>query len=106
MPLFSSGQDLNCKQVRNCVRVYLTAGCCGSRPAALACLLSAVGLFRVATGDGQPIPCLACCMFGVPGQDWEGSWSPAEIGVRVEEEEEDAGDVERVASPASFRGCS
>lgn len=42
----------------------------------------------------------------MPGQDREGSWSPAEFGVRVEEDEEDEGEEERVMSPASFRGCS
>ena len=66
-----------------------------------------MGLFRVATGDGQPTACIAaslvCCMLGVPGQDWEGSWRPAEVGVRVrvweeEEEEEDAGDDDSVTS--------
>lgn len=81
----------------------------GCGPAALACLLRAVGLFRVDTGDGQPMACLACCMLGVPGQEWEGSWSPAELRVRVEElamVEEDAGEVERVTSAPSLRGCS
>lgn len=61
----------------------------------------------MATGDGQPTPCIAasllCWVLGVPGQDREGSWSPAEVGVRVEEEE---GEEERATSPASFRGCS
>lgn len=79
-------------------------------PAALACLLNAVGLFRVATGDGQPTPCIAASLLwwvlGVLGQDWEGSWSPADVGVRVEEVEDDEGEEERVTSPASFRGCS
>lgn len=78
-------------------------------PAALACRLSAVGLFSVATGEGQPTPCMAasllCWGLGVPGQDRDGSWSPAEVGVRVEEEDE-MGEEERVMSPASLRGCS
>lgn len=83
-----------------------------SRPAALACRLSAVGLLRVATGDGQPTPCiipnLLCWVLGVPGQDAEGSWSPAEVGVSVEdeEEEEDEGEQKSVMSTASLRGCS
>lgn len=76
-------------------------------PAALACLLSAVGLFSVATGDGQPTASLLCWMLGVPRVDKERSWSPVGVIVRVEEEEEeDAGEEERVTSPASFRGCS
>lgn len=88
----------------------------GAAPAALACLLRAVGLFRVDTGDGQPMGCLACCMLGVPGQEWEGSCSPAEVRVRVEElmvaamaaaeDEEEEGEVERVTSAPSLRGCS
>lgn len=69
-----------------------------------------MGLFRVATGDGQATPCIAaillCCVLGVPGQDPEGSRSPVEVGVSTEEEEEDDGEEERAMSPASFRGCS
>lgn len=85
-------------------------GCFRATPAALLCLLSVVGLFRVATGDGQPTPCIVgtfmCWALGVPGQDVE-SRDPAEVGVRVEEEEEeDAGEEDKAVSPASFRGCS
>lgn len=89
--------------------------CFRGSPAALACLLSAVGLFRVATGDGQPTPCIAaslpCWRLEVPGQDREGSWRPAKVAGRVrvveeEEEEEDAGDDDRVTSLGLFRGCS
>lgn len=79
---------------------------CWTGPAALACLLSAVGLFKVATGDGQPTPwitaSLFCWVHGVPGQDREGSWSPGEVVVSDKEDDEE----ERVESPASFRGCS
>lgn len=43
----------------------------------------------------------------MPGQDAEGSWSPAEVGVSVEdEEEEDEGEQKSVMSTASLRGCS
>lgn len=47
-------------------------------------------------------------MLGVPGQEPEGSWNPAEVGVSVEEEEDatDAGEEDKVTSPPSFRGCS
>lgn len=68
-----------------------------------------VGLLRVATGDGQPTPCitpsLPCWTLGVPGEEPEGSWNPAEVGVSVEEED-DAGEEDKATSPASFRGCS
>lgn len=65
----------------------------------------------MATGDGQPTPCIAaillCWVLGVPGQDTEGSKSPAEVGVSIEEQEDDEGEGEdRAMSPASFRGCS
>lgn len=64
----------------------------------------------MATDDGQPTPCipasLPCWVLGVPGQDREGSWYPAEVGVSVKEEEDDAGEEDRVTSPTSFRGCS
>lgn len=63
----------------------------------------------MATGDGQPTPCitpsLPCCMLGVPGEEPEGSMNPAEVGVEMEEED-DAGEEDKVTSPASFRGCS
>lgn len=49
---------------------------------------------------------LLCWGLGVPGQDRDGSWSPAELGVRVEEEDDEMGEEERVMSPASLRGCS
>lgn len=80
-------------------------------PAALACLLSAVGLFRVATGDGPPAASLPCWALGVPGQDTEGSCDPADVGVSVDEneedeEDEDQGEEERPPSAASLRGCS
>lgn len=39
--------------------------------------------------------------------DREGSRCPAEVGVRVkEEEDDDAGEEDRVTSLVSFRGCS
>lgn len=66
----------------------------------------------MATGDGQPTPCitprLPCWVLGVPELEPEGSWNPAEVGVSVEEEEDatDAGEEDKVTSPASFRGCS
>lgn len=65
-----------------------------------------VGLLRVATGDGQPTPSLPCWTLGVPGQEPKGSWNPAEVGVSVEEEADDAGEEDKATSPASFRGCS
>lgn len=49
---------------------------------------------------------LACWGLGVPGHDREESWSPAEVGVRVEEVVEEEGEEDREASAASFRGCS
>lgn len=64
----------------------------------------------MATGDGQPTTCIAaslpCWVLGVPGHDANGSWRLAEVVERVEEEEDDKGEEERGASPASFRGCS
>lgn len=82
-----------------------------TRPAALACRLSAVGLLRVLTGDGQPTPCIAaaslpCWVLAVLGQHRDGSCGPADVGVRVEEEEDDQDEEDRPASPASLRGCS
>lgn len=72
-----------------------------------------MGLRSVATGDGHAAPCIApsfpCWTLGVPGEEPEGS-NPAEVGVSVEAEEdgdaEDAGEEDKAASPASFRGCS
>lgn len=49
---------------------------------------------------------LACWGLGVPGQDRDKSWSPAAVGVKLEEAVEEQGEEERAASPASFRGCS
>ena len=76
-----------------------------SRPAALACRLSEVGLLSVAMLEEPVTPCLACCVAGVPGQDSEESRKPAVAGERWEEEvEKDEGTT--VISTPSFRGCS
>ena len=77
-----------------------------SRPAALACRLSEVGLFSVAMLEGPVAPCLACWVAGVPGQDSEGSRKPAGAGERREEEEVEKDEGTMVISTPSLRGCS